>query len=89
MNTYLITYDLDNPGQNYSSLISKIKGYPAWAYICESSWGISAFDSAAEVRDNLVKALDQNDKLFVGKLSGEAAWFGLLSDVTGWLHENL
>lgn len=89
MKTYLVTYDLDNPGQNYSILIKKLKSYPAWAHICASSWTICTFDSAETVRDNLVTVLDNNDKLFVGKLSGEAAWFGLSKDVSGWLHDNL
>lgn len=89
MNTFLVTYDLHNPGQDYTSLIQKIKSYPAWAKICESSWCICTSDKASGVRDDLVTYMDQNDKLFVGKLSGEAAWFGLSKDVTGWLHDNL
>ena len=33
--------------------------------------------------------IDKNDKLFVGKLTGEAAWYGESDAVTKWLKENL
>lgn len=89
MNSYLITYDLDKPGKDYESLINRIKEYPAWAHICESSWCVRSSNSSKDIRDTLSPYLDDNDKLFVGKLTGEAAWQGLSKELTNWLHDNL
>lgn len=85
---YIITYDLDAPGQNYDKLIKKIKTYH-WAKLTESCWCITSSKPAKDIRDDLNSALDKNDKLFVAKLSGESAWTGLSSDVSNWLKNNL
>lgn len=89
MNSYLITYDLDKPGKDYKSLINMIKKYPAWAHICDSSWCVRTANSSKDIRDTLSPYLDDNDKLFVGKLTGEAAWYGLSEKLTDWLRDNL
>lgn len=89
MDVFLITYDLNNPGQNYAQLIKKIKSYPDWAKISDSSWCVWSAAQSTSIRDSLKVYLDQNDKLLVAKLSGQAAWSGLSSDVSNWLHDNL
>ena len=73
MYSYVVTYDLRTPGKDYSSLISKIKTY-SYSKICESAWIIKSNHSSSEVRDNLLTEMDYNDRLFVAKLTGEAAW---------------
>ena len=73
MNKFIITYDLRNPGKDYSSLISKIKTY-SYSKVCESVWIIRSNLGSSEIRDSLMKEIDYNDRLFVAKLSGEAAW---------------
>lgn len=73
MNKYLVTYDLNRPGKNYSSLISKIKAYTN-AKVCESAWIIRSNSDSAQIRDLLAQEIDTNDSLFVAKLTGEAAW---------------
>lgn len=86
--SYIITYDLDAPGQNYGKLIEKIKTYH-WAKLTESCWCITSSKTSTEIRDDLKSVLDKNDKLFVAKLTGEAAWYGLPDDVSNWLKSNL
>ena len=85
---YIITYDLYKPGQNYDELIKAIKTY-YWCKIAESAWVVTTTKSSSEIRDHLKSKIDKNDKLFVGKLTGEAAWYGESDDVTKWLKENL
>lgn len=77
MNKYLVTYDLNSPGKNYSSLISKIKTYTN-AKVCESAWIIRGNSTEVQIRDSLVQEIDQNDNLFVAKLTGAAAWFNCI-----------
>lgn len=89
MNTYIITYDLSDPGQDYNALIETIKGYGTRAKIQQSVWLIVTSDSATEIRDYLKQYLDENDKLFVAKVSAPAAWFGCEQSITDWLMKYL
>lgn len=89
MNTYIITYDLSDPGQDYNALIERIEGYGTWAKIQQSVWLIVTSDTATEITDCLKQYLDENDKLFVAKVSAPAAWFGYQQSVTDWLIKHL
>ena len=87
MSRYIVTYDLSQPGRNYGELYNRIKSYPVWAQITESSWAISSDQTAVEIRDHLRGALDQNDKILVGLL-GSSAWAGLDEAVSNWLKKD-
>lgn len=87
MKCYIITYDLIMGG-NYTSLHNAIKAYGTWAKITESTWAIVTSQSAKQVRDNLLSYLDGNDRIFVIKSGGEAAWMRVRSS-NDWLEKNL
>ena len=72
MASYIISYDFCKPEQDYENLIKAIKNY-SWCKINKSDWVIVATDDASTIRDNLCQYIDENDRLFVGKLSGAAA----------------
>ena len=79
MASYVITYDLNKAGQNYEALEKAIKSYNAWAKIATTTFVIRSDNSSNGIRDHLKAQMDANDELFVGKLSGEGAWFRLPS----------
>lgn len=89
MSAYIVTYDLHAQGQNYDCLIAKLKTYPSWFHMQKSVWIVTSNNTATQIRDHLNGCLDRNDKLFVGKLNGEAAWIGYTSSDTEWLKKNL
>ena len=89
MSAYEICYDLQAPGQKYDRLIEKIKSYGIWCHLQQSVWVVSTTQSAKEIRDNLATCLDSNDKLFVARLSGEAAWIGYSEEQSSWLKKQL
>jgi len=74
MASMIIEYDLCSPGRNYDKLYEAIKAYGEWAHITESTWFIKTSDSCETVRDSLRAHMDGNDRLFVAKLTGAAAW---------------
>lgn len=78
MTSMIISYDLCAPGANYNSLHEKLKSYSSWAKITESTWFIKTSNSCVEVRNELKWVMDSSDRLFVGKLSGEAAWSNVI-----------
>jgi len=89
MPAYIVTYDLHKQGQNYDCLIEKLKGYGTHWHMQQSVWIVVTNQNSAQIRDHLRLCLDSNDKLFVGKLSGEGAWFGYSDSVTQWLKKFL
>lgn len=89
MNTYIINYDLIAPGKNYDRLFEAIKSYGTWAHVLESCWLIKSSLSATEVRNHLVKYIDNNDKLLVAKSGNQGAWRGLKENQSDWLRKNM
>lgn len=89
MRTYLITYDLNKPGQNYSKLFEAIKELGAWANYLSSTWIVKTNLSATQIRDRLnPPVIDQNDGLLVVRLQGDwASW--LTADANEWLQNNI
>lgn len=87
MKCYIITYDL-RFAKNYESLIDKIKKYPRWAKITESTWAIVTSQSASDIRNHLRMYMDEDDRLFVIKSGIEAAWKNVMAS-NEWLKENL
>jgi hypothetical protein len=78
MGKYLISYDLDKPGQDYSRLISEIERLGG-VKILYSEWLLRSNASAEQLRNHLRAFIDSNDMLLVVALTGEAAWTSLMA----------
>lgn len=91
MYTYIITYDLrkEYTGEKYQKLIELIKYEGVWACLGESSYLIQSCYTAVELRDKFKSILGKFDKLYVGKVSAPAAWFGLDKEVSNWIISKL
>lgn len=89
MSSYIVAYDLYQSGQNYDCIIKKLEAYPTHWHMQQSVWVIETMQSASDVRDNLLSCLDANDKIFVGSLSGAAAWYGYGDKINKWVKEHV
>ncbi|WP_326645067.1 hypothetical protein OG884_12060 [Streptosporangium sp. NBC_01755] len=85
----LIGYDLNRPGQDYSSLIKEIKAFETWWHHLDSTWIVRTSKTTNEVRDVLKQHIDSGDELLVAELTGNAAWVGFNQTGSKWLKENL
>ena len=85
---YIISYDLLKPTQDYENLYSAIKAFHYWGRLTESTWAIVTSKSHVEVRDNLKKYLDDNDRLIVVRSGRVAAWTKLMAS-DGWVKQQL
>ena len=85
MNTLIITYDLNRPGQNYSDLYKKIKSLGDWKHPLESTWIVKTTMTDVQVRDSLKSAIDNNDKLLIVDRRGNLAWSGIDAEFSNWL----
>lgn len=90
MSTYLISYDLNKPGKDYTSLSTAIKNIAVnWWHHLDSVWIIKHNGPAASIRNSLRSYIDQNDELLVVTLDGEGAWAGFTERGSEWLKANL
>ena len=73
---YLVSYDLSNPGRDYSRLVEAIKAASTGVWCCplESVFVIRSDRSASEIFDLLSPTLDANDHLLVLEAGRAARW---------------
>ncbi len=88
LTVFLITYDLNRETVR-PPIVRRIRSYEAWARLSESSYAISTPQTAAQVYSGLSDLLDNNDSLFVIKLSNPASGWAADPDVKQWLDQHL
>ena len=77
-NNLFISYDLNSPGQNYTSVIETIKSLGSWANPQKSFWYVKSSLTAAQAVDKVWQTMDKNDSLMVvNATDNSAAWRGL------------
>jgi CRISPR-associated endonuclease Cas2 len=86
MALYLVSYDLDKPGQDYSDLIKRLREFGA-TRILYSEWFLAHTATAEQLRDDLLRFMDDNDRILVAELKNSAAWNHLMisnNSVLAW-----
>jgi len=82
-NNLFISYDLNSPGQDYTSGIEKIKSLGSWAKVQQSHWYVSSNFTAKQACDHVCSVMDENDTLIViDTTNDDAAWQNLSDKVT-------
>lgn len=92
MNTLLVSYDLWWPetSKDYETLIKQIKSYSDYKKALESFRFIKTIKNSADVRDELKRYVDKNDKLLVINVTWDGRWsYWLPVDVTEWMKKNM
>ena len=90
MSTLLVGYDLNQPGQDYTSLIETLKKVGAWWHYLDSMWLVKTSLTPIELRDKLSAVLDSSDELVVLDVTSRTwAATGLPKRAYDWLHTNL
>ena len=85
MNTYLITYDLVTPGQNYTNLFTAIRGLGSSCKPLLSTWIVRSNLTTVQIRDTLGQYVDANDKIFVAFIGNNWASSNLTVADVNWL----
>ena len=91
MKTYLISYDLIKPETlpEYIRLFNTIKSAQFWAKPLRSVWLVKTTLSSAQIRDELRKVTDPNDKILVIEITNNWASYNLSKEVTNWMQQGL
>ena len=84
MGVFLISYDLIDE-KDYKAIHDRIKTYNRSAHILESAWLISSSQSAIEIRDHIYRSTDNDDKIFVCRLSGNWSTKNVDIEINDWL----
>jgi hypothetical protein len=80
---FIISFDLQE-NRDYKLFINSIKSYGTWARITESTYAVVTEFTATDIRNHLIKHLNPNDRIFVVKTGGRAAWRHAIAD-SEWL----
>ena len=91
MSSYLVTFELNYPGQQYDFVRSVIDGFEH-RQLTESSFVILTDHSPSVLYDLFYDGLDDNDSLFIIHVDNPAdnLWYGFGDqEVHEWLEENL
>lgn len=85
MPTYIVSYDLRSPGEDYDCLIEYLKTLTRWWHNLGSTWVVVTRMTAEELHDEIKKHADSNDKVLVVESAGAGAWSGFRESGSAWL----
>ena len=88
MSIYLVTYDLNKPGQHHAAVLEEIKKSAGWARLSESSYVVSTGDTPQALLARIRAVADANDTIYIITLKSPYSGFGP-STVNSWLESNL
>ncbi len=77
---YIISYDLNNPGQDYTNLFKRIESLGNALHIQKSVWLLKSNLKAMDISTLLHNDMDKNDTLFVSELD--------VTNYNGWMNKN-
>jgi hypothetical protein len=80
----MVTYDLKQPGRDYSPVHRYLKQF-TYCKDLESFWLLDTTRTTKEVRDSLQSLVDGNDKVFVARLYRD--WGAYNFGCGSWLNE--
>jgi hypothetical protein len=87
---YVISYDLNSPGQNYDDLHEAIKNVGAtWWHCLTSTWMVVSDKPAIDIANVLWKHMDANDHLLINPVAPGSAWAGFTDNCEDWIKRNL
>lgn len=86
MKVYLVSYDLNTPGKDYSALIDAICTYNGYCKALKSQWFVCSDGSAFDIYAHLKSYTDENDWLLVCEFTdNQIGW--LPDEAVEWLNK--
>lgn len=92
MSTFMISYDLWWPenSSDYKKVSDYIKSLWAWAKPLESFYFVVSWKSTSDIRNELIKITDNNDKIVVLDVSWDDWATSFISkEITDWMNFNI
>lgn len=90
MALYMVKYDLKRPVRNYPRLYPSIKGCGMAWHAMANMWFVTSSEmSAYKIADRIRLSINEDDKVFVSRLSTDSAWCGLEEKGSDWLKKHM
>ncbi|HMI96905.1 MAG TPA: CRISPR-associated protein Cas2 [Micropepsaceae bacterium] len=88
-NNLHVSYDLNNPGQNYDKVIAAVKALGDWAKIHKSYWYVKSGLTASQAAESVWAVMDSNDTVYVvDATNNTAAWQNVSPDAAQYIKDN-
>jgi hypothetical protein len=89
MTLYMVTYDLNNPGQKYDELLKVLRSYPDHQHIMKSAFLINTVETPQQIYEKVaVVGLDKNDTFLVIKVTDPKQGL-LLKSTWDWINARI
>jgi hypothetical protein len=86
---FVIVLELATPARNLQKIAEELKSLGNWWHCIDGAWIVSSAFTAREVRDQLRKRLEGDDKLLVLEVGSDVTWSGFMGEPAAWLKDNL
>lgn len=87
-NNLHISYDLNQPGQNYETVIAKIKTLGSWAKIHKSYWYVKSTLTASQAVEAVWSVMDPSDTVYVvDATNNQASWQNIAQSVSDHIRD--
>lgn len=84
----LVTYDLNKPGKDYTSLYNVLKTAPGWWHYLESTWILSTTESPDAWSEKIRRVIDENDHFIVVDITRKSRQGWLPKDAWDWIRQH-
>lgn len=85
---YIVTYDLQQPANQYKLLFDELQRSQTWWHYLNSTWIVVRYETLAELGSKLRSLIYQDDRLLIQPAKGPSdGW--LPGDAWEWLQRNL
>ncbi len=84
---YSVTYDLKQPGRDYSGLYKELKKTNKWWHYLESTWLLYTSETPIDIWKRLCDHIDKNDYILIIEVRDNMQGW-LPKEAWNWLHEH-
>ncbi len=89
MTTYIVTFQILNPVRR-KKIKEHLKTYSSYCPIHQNAWAILTDKKSTDIRNSIIKLVDEADRIFIIRSGTESAWYNIYGKLnTEWLQKNL
>lgn len=85
---YLVTYDLKNPGKDYTSLHNTLKTASSWWHYLDSTWLIKTEQPVDYWSEKIRNVTDRNDNFLIVDITHQSRQGWLPKKAWHWIRMN-
>lgn len=88
MSLYMVSYDLNKPGQDYKKVTDKIESLGSWCHYLDSTYLVKSYLNFETFQKEVTSVADSTDRFIIAKVDGTVGGW-LSTDQWNWINKNL